>query len=109
MQANLKWQKVEMFNIGKAEEIYFSSTMNVYPANESRIESNVLSGEYDLSNPNNNTAQGFPALDYLLYGIGETENEIILKEYILNYWYHTFISLGISSLIISFILQKISK
>ena len=37
------------------------------------------------------------------------ENEIILKEYILNYWYHTFISLGISSLIISFILQKLSK
>ena len=37
------------------------------------------------------------------------ENQIIFEEYILNYWYHTFISLGISSLIISYILQKISK
>ena len=37
------------------------------------------------------------------------ENQIIFKEYILNYWYHTFISLGISSLIISFMLQKVSN
>ena len=37
------------------------------------------------------------------------ENEIILKDYIINYWYQTFISLSILSLIISFILQKVSK
>ena len=37
------------------------------------------------------------------------ENQIIFKEYLLNYWYHTFVSLGISSLIISFILQKLSR
>ncbi len=37
------------------------------------------------------------------------ENQIIFKEYILNYWYHTFISLAILSLIISFMLQKLSR
>lgn len=62
------WQYVEMFNIGKAEEIYYSSKMNVYPANISRIKSNIDSEQYDLNNANNNPAQGFPALDYLLYG-----------------------------------------
>tara|TARA_B100000700_G_scaffold178405_1_gene197074 strand:+ start:680 stop:1792 length:1113 start_codon:yes stop_codon:yes gene_type:complete len=62
------WQHVEMFNIGKAEEIYYSSKMNVYPANISRIKSNIDSEQYNLGNANNNSAQGFPALDYLLYG-----------------------------------------
>ena len=32
------WQYVEMFNIGKAEEIYYSSKMNVYAANISSIK-----------------------------------------------------------------------
>ena len=35
------WQHVEMFNIGKAEEMYYSSKMNVYPANISRIKPNI--------------------------------------------------------------------
>jgi len=68
VNAYKSWQHVEMFNIGKAEEIYYSSKMNVYPANISRIKSNIDSEQYDLGNANNNSAQGFPALDYLLYG-----------------------------------------
>ena len=68
LNAYKAWQHVEMFNIGKAEEIYYSSKMNVYPANISRIKSNIDSEQYDFNNANNNPAQGFPALDYLLYG-----------------------------------------
>ena len=68
LNAYKAWQHVEMFNIGKAEEIYYSSKMNVYPANISRIKSNIDSEQYNLGNANNNSAQGFPALDYLLYG-----------------------------------------
>ena len=41
LNAYKAWQHVEMFNIGKAEEIYYSSKMNVYPANISRIKSNI--------------------------------------------------------------------
>ena len=74
------WQKIEMFNIGKAEEIYYGAKMNVYPVNTARIEANVLSGSYDLANDANNyAAQGFPTLDYLLYGIGSTDEEILSK------------------------------
>ncbi len=73
------WQYVEMFNIGKAEEIYYSSTMNIYPVNVARVESNISSGNYDLNNANNYAAQGLPTIDYLLYGIGENETEIIEK------------------------------
>ena len=77
-KAYTSWQSIEMFNIGKAEEIYFSSMTNIYPVNTARVESNISSGEYDLSNANNFAAQGLPAIDYLLYGI-TNETEIIEK------------------------------
>ena len=76
-EAYTTWQHVEMFNVGKAEEIYFSSHMNIYPVNVERVTANINSGVYDLENPNNYAAQGFPTLDYLLYGIGSNEGEII--------------------------------
>ena len=73
------WQHIEMFNIGRAEEIYYNSKMNIYPVNIDRLENNVSTGNYDLDNANNFSSQGFPALDYLLYGVGSSDSEIIEK------------------------------
>ena len=77
INAHMAWQRVEMINIGKAEEIYYNSKMNVYPVNTSRVISNISSGSYDFNNANNNPAQGFPTIDYMLYGIGETDEKIL--------------------------------
>lgn len=73
------WQHIEMFDIGKAEEIYYKSKMNVYPVDESWINNNISSGNYDLDNANNYSSQGLPAVDYLLNGIAESDSEIINK------------------------------
>ena len=73
------WQFVEMFDIGKAEEIYFKNRLNLYPANKDRIDSNIDSGSYDLDKAENFTSQGFAAIDYLLFGIGENEDSIVSK------------------------------
>jgi len=73
------WQHIEMYNIGRAEEIYFNSKMNIYPVNIDRLENNVSTGNYDLDNANNFSSQGFPALDYLLYGVGTSDSEIVDK------------------------------
>jgi len=73
------WQYVEMFNIGKAEEIMFFQKMNAYPTNNTRIESNVSSKKTDLTNPNDWTSQGFPAIDYMLHGVGNTKEKVIQK------------------------------
>ncbi|MFL2629447.1 MAG: imelysin family protein [Flavobacteriaceae bacterium] len=73
------WQHIEMYDIGRAEEIYFKSKMNIYPVNIDRLENNVSTGSYDLNNANNFSSQGFPALDYLLYGIGSSDSEIVDK------------------------------
>jgi len=73
------WQHVEAFNIGKAEEIQYNFQMNIYPTNVTDIENNITSGSYDLTAVNNNDAVGFPALDYMLHGIGATDAEILAK------------------------------
>ena len=79
LDSYLKWQHVEMFDIGTAEEIYFKNRINLFPANIDRIESNIANQEYDLDQSSNFTSQGFSSLDYLLFGLGENDNVIIDK------------------------------
>lgn len=75
----LKWQHVEMFDIGLSEEIYYKNRINLYPTNVERIENNISTLNYDLDEPVNFSAQGLNSIDYLLFGIGENEVEIISK------------------------------
>tara|TARA_Y100000389_G_C17469656_1_gene529154 strand:+ start:1730 stop:2890 length:1161 start_codon:yes stop_codon:yes gene_type:complete len=75
----LKWQHIEMFDIGVAEEIYLKNRINLYPANAERIENNILNQNYDLNQSSNFSSQGFNAIAYLLYGIAENDEDIILK------------------------------
>jgi len=77
LESYLVWQSIEMFNIGKAEEIFYHYQMNIYPANINDIQNNTTLGNADLSHPNNNDAVGFPALDYMLYGLGGNVTEIL--------------------------------
>lgn len=84
VSAYLSWQHIEMFNITKAEEIFYYKKMNIYPANVSRIESNITTGANDYdTNINQYSAQGFPAVDYLLYGL-ESTNSLIVDIYAQN-------------------------
>ncbi|TYB77034.1 imelysin family protein [Bizionia myxarmorum] len=78
------WQYAEMFDIGQAETINYYSQMNIYPASVIEIENNIASGTYDLSHPNNQDAVGFPALDYMLYGVGASSDMDILAIYTTN-------------------------
>ena len=77
LDAYKSWQRVEMFNIGKAEELQYSYYMNVYPLTISDVENNIVNEGYDLNSVNNQDAQGFPALDYLLYGIADNDSALI--------------------------------
>ena len=79
VKAYMSWQSVEMFAIGKAEEIAYVSSMNTYPCNPTQINNNLLSQSYDLNQSNfpSWTAQGFPALDYMLYGLDADSNMVL--------------------------------
>lgn len=77
LNAYIAWQYVSMFEIGKAETITLRDFTNIYPANANLIESNVANGGYNLTLPSTRDQQGFPALDYLLNGLGDTNQEIV--------------------------------
>jgi len=79
LNAYLAWQTVAMFNIGEAEAIGYRNYINTYPTDVALIESNVANETYNLELPSNFVAQGFPALDYLLFGLLK-ENEDYLQK-----------------------------
>ncbi len=79
VKAYMSWQSVEMFAIGKAEEIDYVKSMNTYPCSPVLINNNLESQSYDLNQSNYNSwkVQGFPALDYMLYGLDADSNMVL--------------------------------
>ncbi len=77
LNAYVDWQKVAMFEIGKAEEITLRNFTNVFPVNVVDMKKTISSGTFSLPSVNRQDEQGFPALDYLINGLGETDQEIV--------------------------------
>lgn len=75
--AYLKWQEATIFEIGPAENIAYRANVNTYPADVNNITSLILAGNYNLDAISNYDSKGLPALDYLLYGSGNSDSEII--------------------------------
>ncbi|AFU69505.1 peptidase M75 superfamily protein [Psychroflexus torquis ATCC 700755] len=75
--AYISFQEVSLFEIGKAEEINYRIRLNAYPTNVSKIDDYIENGNINFALPSSFDAQGFPALDYLLYGLGETNEETL--------------------------------
>ncbi len=71
------WQNVSMFEIGFAESVSLRNAMNIYPVDVSEVEQNISSGSYNFTLPSANDEQGFPALDYLINGVGATDADIL--------------------------------
>ena len=76
LEAYSIWQFVEIFShYGKGEEILFGYKMNTYPTDTYRT-SNIINGIAQF-NPAFIDNQGFPALEYLIYGFGDSDQDII--------------------------------
>ena len=71
------WQTVSMFQIGKSEEIDLRGYSNIFPTSPEKINDFALNGSYNLELPSTRDAQGFPALDYLLYGTGLSDEDVL--------------------------------
>lgn len=71
------WQQVSMFEIGKAMELRYRDNLNIYPTDPDEIQQNIEEGSYNLELPSLNDSQGFPALDYLLYGLADSDEELL--------------------------------
>ena len=79
-EAYKSYQSVALFNFGKAEAIRLNDISNTYPTDVAGIENNVASGGYNLNLNAQYAKQGYPAIDYLLNGLG-TDDVSVLKFY----------------------------
>ncbi len=75
--AYIAWQKVALFQIGKAEVLRLRDYTNTYPLDAAGVKNNIASDSYDLSLSTEMDKQGFPALDYLLNGVKDSDLEIL--------------------------------
>ncbi|OJV12662.1 MAG: peptidase M75, Imelysin [Dyadobacter sp. 50-39] len=79
--AYVAWQRVELFDFGPAEKQAIRNFYNIYPASEAGIAANIADPASSLEVPASYPTQGFPALDYLLNGLG-TNDTSLLAHYI---------------------------
>lgn len=77
VDAYVEWQKVEMFEIGPAEKYTLRNFFNIYPADVQTIQANMADPDANLELANTYASQGFPALDYLINGVAETDEDIV--------------------------------
>ncbi|AMA49176.1 MULTISPECIES: imelysin family protein [Flavobacterium] len=72
------YQHVAIFKIGKAEDLYFIGHSNTYPVNIIELNKNINTQNYNLTSLTQFDKQGYPALDYMLYGLADTDNAILV-------------------------------
>lgn len=77
VEAYTEWEKVELFDFGPAERQTLRNFFNIYPASEKGINTNIVDPSASLDVPASYAQQGFPALDYLLNGLGSSDAIIL--------------------------------
>ena len=75
--AYLLWEKCSAFEFGPAETSTLRVMMNTFPCDTAQIQSNISLGTYDLTQAQNIDATGLPAIDYMLYGIADSEADFV--------------------------------
>ena len=73
------YQKVMLYNIGKASDINFKEAADTYPTDVAGIHQNIANGNYNLDLFSQYSKQGFPALDYMLNGLADSDAAILSK------------------------------
>lgn len=72
------FQPVAIYNIGESLELNYYLNLNAHPLNVDKTLLNIADFEnVDLTSTFNQDAQGLPAVDYLLNGLGETDAQIV--------------------------------
>lgn len=77
VEAYIAWQKVDLFEFGPADKYTLRSFFNIYPADVNGILANIDNPSVNLDLPAAYPQQGFPALDYLINGIGPDDAAIV--------------------------------
>lgn len=73
------WQQVNFYQFGPAETSILRSVLNTYPTDTDKVDQNIENGGYTLGSVDNIAAGGFPAIDYLVNGLGDSNDEIVVS------------------------------
>ncbi len=76
-EAYIEWQKVELFDVGPANRVAMRNFYNIYPTSVAGITQYIADPSVNLEVASSYDKQGFPALDYLLNGVGTTDAETV--------------------------------
>lgn len=71
--AYLSWQSAAQFEFGPAEEVFLRNSLNNFPVNTGQIDFNIENETNNFDQPDTYD-QGFPAIDYLLFGIAGSDD-----------------------------------
>lgn len=61
------FQQIKAFEVGPSEDVSLRASLNTYPADSAKINSNIQNSVTSIGSASNLVARGFPAIDYLLY------------------------------------------
>lgn len=71
LETNLAYQATAVHNYFATANLDFVNTTNLYPVDVSLLEAFIETEAYDFNSTAQQRANGFPALDYLLYGLAD--------------------------------------
>jgi predicted lipoprotein len=77
VDAYAEWQKVELFEFGPADRHTLRNFFNIYPTDVTGIQACINDPSVNLDLPSAYAKQGFPALDYLINGVGADDASIV--------------------------------
>jgi predicted lipoprotein len=77
VDAYVEWQKVELFQFGPGDTYDMRTFFNIYPTNITSISTYINDPSLSLDLISASSSQGFPALDYLINGTGDTDAAIV--------------------------------
>lgn len=70
------WQRVSQYEFGPAADVFLQNSLNNFPLDTAIVNEKIQNSDFDFTSPDAYD-KGFPALDYLLFGIGNDDTEII--------------------------------
>ncbi|GAB3661092.1 imelysin family protein [Echinicola sediminis] len=79
VQAYHQWQSVAFFDFGPAFTHTLRANVNTFPTDNFSIDNAIDQGSIDLDKISAQNKKGFPAIDYLLFGTGETTAEVVAQ------------------------------
>ncbi|MEM6963233.1 MAG: imelysin family protein [Bacteroidota bacterium] len=79
VQAVTDHQHCSAFGFGPAQLLLgsYAEVLGAFPVSESKIEQSIVNPDFDLENSFDRDIRGFYTVEYLIYGIGMSDSEII--------------------------------